>query len=100
MRFAKTCHIRRSIEILFPLVLTFIGFSVSAFAAQRQAASNLDIRLVTDEADAVLLILQKIKSGQPVADTDWKHLFSSEGYVRLKKREQSLKRPFEDEGFR
>jgi hypothetical protein len=55
---------------------------------------------VTDEADAVMLILQKTKAGEPVAAADWDHLFSTEGYVRLKKREQSLKRPFEDEDFR
>jgi hypothetical protein len=91
--------IRRLFVITLSLTFMFIQLGVS-FAAQEPAASALDIRLVTDEADAVMLILQKLKSGQPVADTDWEHLFSSEGYVRLKKRELSLKRPFEDEDFR
>jgi len=90
-RFAETA-------LILPLVL--FGFSVSPRLAQEPPAPVLDIRLVTDEADAVLSILQKAKSGQPVADTDWEHLFSSEGYARLKKREQSLKRSFEDEEFR
>jgi hypothetical protein len=56
----------------------------------------LDIRLVTDEADAVLAILQKLKAGAPVGQADWNSLFATEGYVRLKKREAGVKRPFED----
>lgn len=90
----------RFVLIAFLLPGILIGFSVSPAAAQGPAASALDIRLVTDEADAVMLILQKTKAGEPVAAADWDHLFSTEGYVRLKKREQSLKRPFEDEDFR
>lgn len=84
--------------LIVPLILQ--KFSVSPAAAQGLAAPALDVRIVTDEADAVLLILQKLRSGQPVADTDWEHLFSSEGYVRLKKREAELKRSFEDADFR
>lgn len=93
---------KRFLAAIFTFIVPLIlqKFSVSPAAAQGPAASALDVRIVTDEADAVLLILQKLKSGQPVADTDWEHLFSTEGYVRLKKREQSLKRPFEDEDFR
>ena len=93
---------KRLLAAIFTFIVPLIlqKFSVSPAAAQEPAASALDVRIVTDEADAVLLILQKLKSGQPVADMDWEHLFSSEGYVRLKKREQSLKRPFEDEDFR
>jgi hypothetical protein len=59
----------------------------------------LDIRLVTDEADAVMFILQRMKVGEPVATADWDRLFSTEGYVRLKKRESELKRSFEDTEF-
>ena len=84
----------------FVVPLILLKFSVSPAAAQEPAASALDVRIVTDEADAVMLILQKLKAGQPVSDADWEQLFSSEGCARLKKREQSLKRPFEDEDFR
>jgi hypothetical protein len=86
--------------MIFLLSLIFIGFPVSAATAQIPSVSALDVRTVTDEADAVLFILQKHNSGQPIASADWDQLFSSEGYVRLKKREQSLKRPFEDAEFR
>jgi hypothetical protein len=69
-------------------------------AARLQNAPNLDIHLVTDEADAVLSILQIRKRGETVGAEDWEHLFSSEGYIRLKKREASVKRSFEDAEFR
>ena len=99
MAFAKGYRIGQVLEIVVLLIVTFAGLPVVA-AAEQQAVSNLDIRLVTDEADAVLSILDKLGAGQPVAAGDWDRLFSTEGYIRLKKREQSLKRPFEDEDFR
>ncbi len=68
--------------------------------AQSAAAPALDVRLVTDEADAVLSILAKKKSNEPISAKDWERLFSSEGYVRLKKREAELKRTFTDDEFR
>lgn len=60
----------------------------------------VDVQVVTDEADAVLAILAKRKAGEAVAGADWQRLFSSEGYVRLKKRETGMGRPFEDSDFR
>jgi len=60
----------------------------------------VDVRLVADEAEAALAILAKRRAKQPVTDTDWQRLFSSEGYVRLKQRETAMKRPFEEEEFK
>src|SRR5436309_1737260 len=57
-------------------------------------------RIVTDEADAVLAILDARAAGRGVAEADWQRLFTSEGYVRLKKRELSMRRPFDDDAFR
>ncbi|HCS48462.1 MAG TPA: hypothetical protein DIW61_09490 [Candidatus Aminicenantes bacterium] len=99
MRTTKECHIRRFLGIIVPLTFMCTGFLVSSAAAQPQAPSNLDIRLVTDEADAVMFILKRMKVGEPVAAADWDRLFSTEGYVRLKKRESELKRSFEDAEF-
>lgn len=75
---------------------------VFATAASAQAASPsaLDVQFLTDEAEAVLAILAKNRAHQPVEEADWQRLFSSEGYVRLKKREASLQRDFTDEDFR
>ncbi|HEY3579578.1 MAG TPA: DUF5700 domain-containing putative Zn-dependent protease [Pyrinomonadaceae bacterium] len=68
--------------------------------AQSVASAAVNVRLVTDEADAVLAILAKRKANQPIADADWQRVFQSEGYVRLKKRETSMKRSFEDADFK
>jgi hypothetical protein len=65
-----------------------------------QSAPSVDVRVVTDEADAALAILAKKKSGQSITETDWQRLFSSEAYVRLKKREAAMRRPFEDSEFK
>jgi len=99
MRFNKTFYIRKFLGAFVPLVLMFMGFSSSA-AACPQTVSNLDIRLVTDEADAVLSILHKLRASAAVDQADWNSLFMTEGYVRLKKREAGVKRPFEDAEFR
>lgn len=64
------------------------------------AALLLSVVLVTDEPEAVLAILDKRAAGAEVADTDWKRVFASEGYVRLKAREHAMGRAFEDETFR
>ncbi len=62
--------------------------------------SQLPVRLVTDEADAVLAVLARKKANQPITDDDWNRIFVSEGYTRLKKRELAMQRPFEDADFR
>lgn len=60
----------------------------------------VNVRLVTDEAEAVLSILAKKKAHQPITESDWQRVFQSEGYVRLKARETSMKRSFEDADFK
>jgi Putative zinc dependent peptidase (DUF5700) len=69
-------------------------------AAHDLASAAVDVRLVADEAEAVLAILAKRKANQPIGDRDWQRVFQSEGYVRLKQRELSLKRSFEDTDFK
>jgi hypothetical protein len=76
------------------LVIALLCGSVSA---QR---STVDVRLVTDEAEAVLAVLAKRKANQPVEESDWQRVFQSEGYIRLKQRETSMQRSFEDADFK
>ncbi|HYI09523.1 MAG TPA: DUF5700 domain-containing putative Zn-dependent protease [Thermoanaerobaculia bacterium] len=64
------------------------------------AALLLSVTLVSDQPEAVLAILEKRAGSQAITEVDWQRLFTAEGYVRLKKREQSMQRPFEDEAFR
>lgn len=56
--------------------------------------------MIPDEAYAVLTILDKRHRGEPIIEADWGQVFTSEGYVRLKAREESMRRKFEDETFR
>jgi Putative zinc dependent peptidase (DUF5700) len=63
-------------------------------------AQRLDVHLITDEADAVVAILDERAANKPVTDADWQRLFTSEGFVRLKKRENSMHRAFDEDWFR
>ena len=82
----------------FSLLLICSGF---AFAfAQKPALPSVNVRLVTDEAEAVLAVLTKRKTNQPITEADWQRVFQSEGYVRLKQRETSMQRSFEDADFK
>jgi hypothetical protein len=83
--------------ILLGLCATLLGPST---AIKLAPPVKVDVRIITDEADAVLAILAKKKSGQPVTDADWQQLFSSEPYKRLKKREAQMRRAFDDQSFR
>src|ERR1041385_8046383 len=80
------------------VVSAFVLCSCPAFSARQQ--SRVNIRVITDEADAVLAILAKRKANQSLTDADWQRIFSSEGYVRLKNRETSMKRSFEESDFK
>src|SRR6476620_2249815 len=83
------------------LFLIFSGvFMSSTGYAQTAGLSAVNVRLVTDEAEAVLAILAKRKTNAPVTEADWQEVFLSEGYIRLKKREASMKRAFEDANFK
>src|ERR1051326_3794715 len=61
--------------------------------------SDVDVRLVSDEADAVVSILRARASGRLPADSGLAGLFQSEGYRHLAERERSFHRPFTDSTF-
>ncbi len=79
-------------------ILLTLLCAVPALAEPHDTA-RVNVRLITDEADAVLSILDARRRGEPIADSAWGRLFASEGYARLKKREAAFKRPFEDSVF-
>jgi len=81
------------------IVCNVLGL-VFVCSAQTSLTSAVNLHLVTDEAEAVLAVLAKKKRNQPIAETDWQRVFQSEGYTRLKKRETSLKRSFDDGDFK
>ena len=78
------------------LVLAQLLFLVVPFVTFAQ--EQVSVRLVTDEAEAVLTILAKKKANEAISEADWQQLFATEGYVRLKQRETSMQRSFELRG--
>ena len=87
------------------LVLPFLILaSLTLLSAQGEAASQppdqIELKLDTSEAEAVLSILDKRGSGSTVTDADWQRVFKTEPYVRLKKREAAMHRDFTDDDFR
>jgi Putative zinc dependent peptidase (DUF5700) len=75
-------------------------FLVAAGCRHAAPDARLDVPMATDEAEAVLAILDKRAAGQTPAESDWQRVFASDGYRRLKQREASLQRGFEDSTFR
>ena len=80
------------------LIVTSLLVASSTSAPAQQP--RLDVPLVTDEAEAVLAILEGRARGAQPDESAWRRLFTSEGYVRLKRRERSMGRSFEDSTFR
>ena len=78
-----------------PFLIAFVLLSLLA-----TASAQVNVRLVTDEAEAVLNVLAKRRANQSIDEADWQRIFQSEGYVRLKKREKSMQRSFEDADFK
>jgi hypothetical protein len=93
--------VSRSLIIIIP----FFAFSILSilFAQDTKpvtAANRIQLQLNTEEAEAVLTILDKRSAGAAIPDGDWQHLFATEPYIRLKKREASMHRDFTDDDFR
>lgn len=81
----------------FYIALTLFVFSCGFVFGQ---TSPINVRFVTDEPEAVLAILEKKKNNQEISENDWQRLFATEGYRRLKNREESFKRSFTEMDFK
>src|SRR5438445_7381761 len=84
------------------ILVSVIGL-VSALGGQNTtsvAPGRIQLTLNTDEAEAVLSILDKRSAGTPITDVDWQRLFVTEPYTRLKRREASMHRDFADDDFK
>lgn len=90
-----TSGFARTLLIALPALLG----AVQAHGA-RSDSLPISIRFDTGEADAALAILAKRAAGDSAAPEDWARLFESEGYRRLREREASMGRPFEDADMR
>ncbi len=82
-----------------PLCLALVAPAVYGRAAQDFPSDRIQLKLNTDEAEAVLAILERRAAGT-ATDSDWQGIFATEPYIRLKKREASLHRDFTDDDFK
>jgi hypothetical protein len=64
-----------------------------------QADGRVQLRFDTSQAEAVLAIVAKRQAGDAITESDWRRLFATEPYQRLKRREADVQRPFTDESF-
>jgi hypothetical protein len=90
------------LPVLYRLMCGFVAYGILASVCLARSGNSqpVDVRIVTDEADAVLAILARRQAKTPITEADWQRVFSSEGYVRLKKRETAMRRVFEDADFK
>lgn len=83
------------LRALAPLAFTFLCVDLRA-----QTPSGVQVTVVTDEAEAVLAAANKAARGAAPDSADWARIFDSEGYRRLKEREEGMGRSFTDSAFR
>jgi hypothetical protein len=67
--------------------------------AQQPISERLQLTLDASEAEAVLSILAKAQAHQRADSADWRRLFATEPYQRLKAREAAMRRAFSDADF-
>ncbi len=84
-------HRRRVFSILSCLL-----WIVPALFAQPAPRDRVRLTLDTSEADEVLAILALRHAGQPIDDMQWKKLFATPPYQRLKQREEKIAEQFHD----
>jgi putative zinc-dependent peptidase DUF5700 len=86
--------------LAFLLASPFAGALQEATPPPGPTEDRVQVHMVADEAEAVLDILDKRADAAEVTAADWQKLFAAEGYRRLKKREESMKRAFTDDDFK
>ncbi len=82
------------------VVLGITSACLAQYKEPATGANRIALQLNTDEANAVLMILERRANGIAVADVDWQRLFATEPYMRLKKREAGMHRSFTDDDFK
>jgi hypothetical protein len=79
-------------NVRLALSVVILIFIAAAGQAQTPAVPRDEVHLNSEQAEAALAIIG--------GGSDWRRLASSDGYVRLKKREAEMGGPFSDEEFR
>ena len=71
-------------------MVALVAFSEASLPAQEDHASAISLRIITDQPEAALDILDKRARGEVIAEADWRRHRETEGYRRLKKRSESF----------
>lgn len=87
-------------EISSAFGAAFLLFAALPCAAQQPSTRpKLQIRFYTTEAAQALYLIEGKRDKYEPGDDDWKPLFATEGYKRLKLRESDMGRAFTDSSF-
>jgi hypothetical protein len=91
-------------DCLFTMTLATgaLMLAASSSAAQQQPSgrAQVQLRFDTTEAAVALGIIEWKLGKNEITDDDWKPLFTSDGYRRLKLREAEMQREFTDSSFK
>jgi hypothetical protein len=87
-------------RLILLISIFVVGCAPSIQPALPDLGNRLQVKLVDDEAKSALAILEQEFAARPVDESQWQRLFSAEGYLRLKEREDHMKRTFTDADFR
>ena len=90
----------RQLIITAGLLLITCAPLISQSKDRPSTSERVHLQFNTEEADAVLAIIEKHAARQAIAESDWQRLFATEPYIRLKRREASMKRDFTDDEFK
>lgn len=75
------------------------ALAVASPSSSHQAPPQMDVKLDRSQADAALGIIDAANAGREPSAAELRTLFSSRPYIRLRERENAMKRPFTDEEF-
>ena len=100
MHAAPSAPVLRLVSALAVCVLVPAAGATTVAGQETSPEASLEVRVVTDEADAVLALLDKRGRGEALGAADWYALEATEGYRRLKARAESFGAEGFDESFR
>jgi Putative zinc dependent peptidase (DUF5700) len=91
-------YMRSAIVRRFSFLLLLAPFLSASILAEE--SSRIQLHTDFSEAEAALAILDKRNAAEPIADSDWRAVFLTEPYQRLKKRETAMHREFTEDDFK
>lgn len=78
-----------------------LTFAILLFLlASGAETADVQVRIVADEAEAALAVLDERRAGGEVKPETWERLWKSEGFTRLKKRQEAFGATEVEKGFR